>query len=68
VIVSAARTLCEGNLITFTNVLARMTNSRVPLVFAQPGHWLGPVTGLGRLGPTQPMWTELGPAPQNKKK
>jgi len=22
----------------------------VPLVFAQPGHWLGPVTGLGWLG------------------
>jgi hypothetical protein len=20
-----------------------------------PGHWLGPVTGLGRMSPTQPM-------------
>jgi hypothetical protein len=26
---------------------------------AQPGHWLGPVTGLGW---AQPMWAELGPA------
>jgi len=33
-------------------------------VFAQPGHWLGPVTGLGWLGPVQPMWAELGPAPK----
>jgi hypothetical protein len=30
-------------------------NSRVPLPnSAQPGHWLGPVTGLGRLGPAPP--------------
>jgi len=34
---------------------------------AQPGHWLGPVTGPGRLGLAQPMWAELGPAPNNKK-
>jgi len=32
------------------------------LIFAQPGHWLGPVTGLGWLGLAQPMWAELGPA------
>jgi hypothetical protein len=25
------------------------------------------VTGLGWLGPAQPMWAELGPAPKNKK-
>jgi len=31
---------------------------------AQPGHWLGPVTGLGRLGLAQPLWAELGPAPK----
>jgi len=24
-------------------------------VVAQPGHWLGPVTGLGRLGLVQPQ-------------
>jgi hypothetical protein len=34
---------------------------------AQPGHWLGPVTGLGRLGLAQSMWAELSPAPNNKK-
>jgi len=40
------------------------------LIFAQPDHWLGPVTGPGWLGPAQPMWAELGPAPKiikNKK-
>jgi len=31
-------------------------------VFAQPGHWLGPVTWLGWLGLAQSMWAELGPA------
>jgi hypothetical protein len=36
----------------------------VPLVFTQPGHWLGPVTGLGWLGPAQSMWAVLGPAPK----
>jgi len=35
---------------------------------AQPGHWLGPVTGPGWLGPAQPMWAELGPAQNNNKK
>jgi phage regulator Rha-like protein len=30
---------------------------------AQPGHWLGPVTGLGWLGLAQPMWA----AQKNKK-
>jgi hypothetical protein len=35
---------------------------------AQPGHWLGPVTGLGWLGPAQPMWAELGPARKKNKK
>jgi hypothetical protein len=35
--------------------------------FAQPGHWLGPVTGLGWLGLVQPMWAELGPAPKKMK-
>jgi len=30
--------------------------------FAQPGHWLGLVTGLGWLGLAQSMWDELGPA------
>jgi hypothetical protein len=34
---------------------------------AQPGHWLGPVTGLGWLGLAQPMWAELGPTQKNKK-
>jgi len=34
------------------------------LYVAQPGHWLGPVTGLGWAGPAQPMWAELGPAPK----
>jgi len=41
----------------------------VPYV-AQPGHWLGPVTRLGRLGLAQPTWAELGPTPKiikNKK-
>jgi hypothetical protein len=37
------------------------------LIFAQPGHWLGPVTGLGWLGSAQPMWAELDPAQKNKK-
>jgi hypothetical protein len=37
------------------------------LIFAQPGHWLGPVTGLGWLGLAQPMWAALGPAQKNKK-
>jgi len=36
----------------------------MPLVFTQPGHWLGPVTGLGWLGPAQSMWAALGPAPK----
>jgi len=36
----------------------------VPLVFTQPGHWLGLVTGLGWLGPAQSMWAALGPAPK----
>jgi len=37
---------------------------------AQPGHWLGPVTGPGWLGPARPMWAVLGlgPAPKKKKK
>jgi len=34
---------------------------------AQPGHWLGPVTGPGWLGPAQPMWAELDPAPKKLK-
>jgi len=34
---------------------------------AQPGHWLGPVTGPGWLGLAQPMWAELGPAKKIKK-
>jgi len=37
------------------------------LIFAQPGHWLGPVTGLGWLGLAQPMWGELGPAQKIEK-
>jgi hypothetical protein len=24
--------------------------------FAWPGHWFGPVTRLGQLGPAQPIW------------
>jgi hypothetical protein len=40
-----------------------VNKSRVPLVFTQPGHWLGLVTGLGWLGPAQSMWAVLGPAP-----
>jgi hypothetical protein len=38
------------------------------LIFAQPGHWLGLVTGLGWLGLAQPMWAELGPAPKKYRK
>jgi len=34
---------------------------------AQPGHWLGPVTRLGRLGPTQPMRARLDPALKKRK-
>jgi len=35
---------------------------------AQPGHWFGPVTGLGWLGLAQPIRAELGPAsPKNIK-
>jgi len=34
---------------------------------AQPGHWLGLVTGLGWLGLAQPMWAELGPPKKNIK-
>jgi len=41
-------------------------HARVVHAFAQPGHWLGPVTGPGWLGPAQPIWAELGPAPKNK--
>jgi hypothetical protein len=37
------------------------------LIFAQPGHWLGPVTGMGWLGLAQPMWAALGPTQKNKK-
>jgi len=37
----------------------------VPLVFfAQPGHWLGPVTGLGWLGLAQPLWGWAEPSHQ----
>jgi len=35
---------------------------------AQPGHWLGLVTGMGWLGIAQPMWAELDPALKKKKK
>jgi len=35
---------------------------------AQPGHWLGPVTGPGWLGLAQPMWAKLGPAQKKNKK
>jgi hypothetical protein len=42
-------------------------HARVVRAFAQPGHWLGPVTGLGWLGLAQPMWAELGPAPKKIK-
>ena len=42
---------CEGNLITFTSVRARVNKSRVPLIFAQRGHWVGPVTGRGYAQP-----------------
>jgi len=33
---------------------------------AQPGHWLGPVTGLGWLGLTQPMRVGLDSAQKKK--
>jgi len=36
--------------------------ARVVRVFAQPGHWLGPVTWPGWLGLAQSMRAELGPA------
>jgi len=29
---------------------------------AHPSHWLRPVARPGRLGLSQPMWAELGPA------
>jgi len=32
---------------------------------AQPGHWLGPVTGPGWLGLVQPIWAEKT-SPKNK--
>jgi len=35
------------------------------LIWAQPGHWLGPVTWPGWLGLAQPLWAELGPAQKN---
>jgi hypothetical protein len=38
------------------------------LILAQPGHWLGPVTGPGWLGLAQPMWAELDPAQKIKNK
>jgi len=43
------------------------------LAQSQPGHWLGPVTGLGWLGPAQPspaqpMWAGSGPAQPKKNK
>jgi len=37
------------------------------LYVAQPGHWLGPVTGLGWLGLAQPMWAKLGPSQKKHK-
>ena len=43
------------------------TREQVHACFAQPGHWLGPVTGPGWLGPAQPIWAELDPAPKHKK-
>jgi len=43
------------------------THEQVHACFAQPGHWLGPMTGLGWLGPAQFPWAELDPAPKNKK-
>jgi len=42
--------------------------NQVHACFAQPGHWLGPATGPGWLGPAQPMWAEMGPAPKKYKK
>jgi len=40
----------------------------VSCAFAQPGHWLGPVTELGRLGSSQPIPVGLNPAQKNKNK
>jgi hypothetical protein len=34
---------------------------------AQPGHWIGPVTGLGWLGRAQPMWAGPSSAPKKIK-
>jgi hypothetical protein len=34
---------------------------------AQPGHWLGPVIGPGRLGLAQLMWAEPKNNKNNKK-
>ena len=58
---SGARTLLPSHC-----SCTREDASRVHPAFAQPGHWLGPVTGPGWLGLAQPTWDELGPAPQKK--
>jgi len=34
---------------------------------AQPGHWLGPVTGPGWLGPAQPKKTKKNKNKKNRK-
>jgi len=41
--------------------------SRTLAVKSQSGHWLGPVTQLGLLGPAQPIRAELDPAPKKYK-
>jgi len=38
------------------------------LYVAQPGHWHGPVTGLGWLGLAQPMWADRAQPKKNKNK
>ena len=58
--VNTGQTMLTGAKIEFQAILAR-----VPLVFAQLGHWLGPMTGLGWLGPAQPqkIFCWAGPSP-----
>jgi len=53
------------------NSLAQCGNTRAlthACCSAQPGHWLGPVTGPGWLGSAHPTWAELGPAQNIKNK
>jgi hypothetical protein len=62
------RTLCEGNLITFAQWMHAWNHFTRAPHFAQPGHWLGPVTRAGLAGSSPAPMGWAGPSPKKYKK